>query len=409
VSGTLTTWQLLLSPAHAVLVAEAGAIDAADVAAIERVRTRHSASRELMHAALQLAIARRKLADKWPGRSGTLIADPPGAEMASSEAASRHKAARFAESLAPGAAVVDLCSGIGGDAIALREAGLAVTVVDNDPVRAWMAGQNARCPSLAADAAAEDLPPGPFHLDPARRTDDGSRRLWQIDDHQPGPSIWRRIIERRRSGAIKLGPGLDIAAACRVLPPGTAHEVEIISENGRLTQGVMWIGELARGCAGSRVATLLTDAGATSLRADYVAPDAPMEPPCGPLRRHLIETDPSIERAGLLALACRKDGRMTGIHPGLGLLTSDAPPHGPMYTSFEVLAHMPWIEKNVRAWLRAHGGGVVEVKTRGRAVDPDVLQKHLRGEGPTTYTLFVLRLGRTVEAFATRRGQAGSS
>lgn len=295
--------------------------------------------------------------------------------------------------------------------MALAGSGLRVTAVDIEPVRAWMAGFNAACAGVSADAADPNLPPDPFHLDPARRDEHaapGGHRLWQIDDHFPGPAVWRKVIERRHSGAIKLGPGLDIAAACRVLPPGTAHEVEIISERGRLTQAVVWIGALARGRAGSRVATLLDEHGVTSLRAEHVAspPDAPIDPPCGPLRRYLIEADASIERAGLLALACRNDGRMTGVHPGLGLLTSDAPAHGPMFTNFEVLAHMPWVEKNVRAWLREHRGGIVEVKTRGRAADPDALQKHLRGNGDITHTLFVFRTGRSIESVVTRRTES---
>lgn len=64
---------------------------------------------------------------------------------------------------------------------------------------------------------------------------------------------------------------------------------------------------------------------------------------------------------------------------------------------------MPWIEKRVRAWLREHRAGVVEVKTRGRAVDPDALQNRLRGGGDEPYVVFVLRLGRAIEAIIARR------
>lgn len=405
VAHTLADWQALLQPAHAALIADAAAIDAADVAALERVRVRHSAGRELMHAALQLAAARRKLELKWPGRGGEWIADPAGAEMATSEAAARHKSSRFARILGAGSAVVDLCCGIGADSVGLQDAGLAVTAVDSDPSRAWMAGRNAGCASLAADAADPSLPPGAFHLDPARRDGESTQRLWQIDDHRPGPSSWRMIIERRKDGAIKLGPGLDIAAACRVLPQDAPHEVEIISERGRLTQALLWIGRLAAGRTGARTATALSGGSATTLTA---APGEIKPEPIGPLRRYLIECDASIERTGLLGVVCARDGRATGVHAGLGLLTSDAPYLlGPamagMFTPFEVVARMPWIERNIRTWLHQHDGGLVEVKTRGRVVDPDVVQKHLRGDGSTRYAVFVLRLGRAIEAFITRR------
>lgn len=404
---TLADWQSLLQPAHATLLSDAAAVDPAEVAAVERIRIRHSASAALMHAALQLALARRKLELKWPGRGRNFIADPAAAEMATSALAAQHKSARFVAAFGPGAPVIDLCSGIGADARGLADAGLAVTVVDIDPVRAWMAGLNAASTSHAADAADPSLPAGPFHLDPARRDDSSgaTHRLWQIDDHRPGPAVWRAIIERRKDGAIKLGPGLDIAAACRVLPPGTPHEVELISEHGRLTQAVLWIGRLADRRMGARTATLLGRGHASTLTAEQrdLRPE-----PIGPLRRYLIECDPSIERAGLLGMACAKDGRATGLHAGLGLLTSDAPRLlGPataaMFMAFEIVAHMPWIERNVRTWLHQHHGGIVEIKTRGRVVDPDVVQKHLRGDGASPYTIFILRLGRAIESFITRR------
>ena len=91
------------------------------------------------------------------------------------------------------------------------------------------------------------------------------------------------------------------------------------------------------------------------------------------------------------------------IHPKLGLLSADEPIDSPWLTAFELQAHMPWREKRVRQWLRAHDAGLVEVKTRGRAVDPDPLQKRLRGRGNTSFTVFVLRWDRQRIAMIARR------
>jgi len=49
------------------------------------------------------------------------------------------------------------------------------------------------------------------------------------------------------------------------------------------------------------------------------------------------------------------------------------------------------------------GAGVVEVKTRGGAVDPDRAQRRLRGPGETPFTVFVLRWDRQIIAMVTRR------
>jgi len=400
----LSIWHELLRPDHAPLVAAASSIDPHDAASIDRLRKGRSP--EMVRAALMLTDARRNAAAKWPSETaGRLIADPQGVEMATSALAAAHKARRFVEVLGEGALVLDLCCGIGGDAMGLTAAGLKVLAIDKDDARSWMCAQNAGagCTRRACDVLDASLPDGPFHLDPSRRTESDTgevRRLFQIDDHWPGPSIWRTLIERHRDGAIKLGPGLDIEAVRRVLPPGVEHEIEIISERGRLTQAVLWVGRLARHARGARTATLLHNHNPpTSLRAEAGGCG---EPPGGPLRRYLIEADASIERAGLL-LAAAHQTTMTTLAPGLGLLTGEAPAPGPLFSNFAVVATMPWIEKNARAWLKDHDSGIVEIKTRGRAIDPDHLQTSLRGPGSTRYTLFILRIGRSLDAIITLR------
>ena len=54
-------------------------------------------------------------------------------------------------------------------------------------------------------------------------------------------------------------------------------------------------------------------------------------------------------------------------------------------------------------WLAERGAGIVTVRTRGAACDPDAWQKALRGRGETPWTVFVLRLGLRRMAYAVRR------
>jgi hypothetical protein len=65
---------------------------------------------------------------------------------------------------------------------------------------------------------------------------------------------------------------------------------------------------------------------------------------------------------------------------------------------------MPWRLSRVRECLASLDAGVVEVKTRGGAVEPDAAQRALRGPGQRGLTVFVLRFGRRVEAIVTERG-----
>ena len=90
-------------------------------------------------------------------------------------------------------------------------------------------------------------------------------------------------------------------------------------------------------------------------------------------------------------------------HPKLGLLTSDRVLLSPWLRGFEVLADLSWNLKRVRRWLREHGAGVVEVKTRGGAVDPDAVQPKLRGPGDAAYVVFILRWDRQLRATICRR------
>jgi hypothetical protein len=386
-------------PANAGLVQAASRTDPGDVAAVSRLR--RGASPALVNAALELGTARRKAATKFPPAvADRIIADPQSVEMASSSLVADHKAVRFREVFGQGARVLDLCCGMGGDAMALTRAGLNVLGVDRDPARAWMCGLNAPCEVRTADVLDPDLPDGPFHLDPSRREESAGRRVFDLSRHEPRPEVWRFLIAGRRNGAIKLGPGVDAEKLAAELPPGTPHELEFISERGRLTQAVAWIGSMALS-PGCHRATLVTGLATHSIAG------LPGEPPLGPLGRYLIETDASVERANLLSELCRTEV-LLALHPRLGLLTADRPCDSPMAASFEVLAHMPWNPKRVRAWLRDHDGGIVEVKTRAKTVDPDAVQMELRGEGATAYAVFVLRIGNDIQAIITRRAAARS-
>ncbi|HLP84792.1 MAG TPA: hypothetical protein VK157_10625 [Phycisphaerales bacterium] len=252
----LDAWQRLMSSECDALRAKATEIDAGDVAAVTRLRGKWDV--ELVHAALQLQKARNKLQPKFPDRWQTLLADPTGAEMATGLRVGMHKARRFASKL-PGANVVDLCCGIGGDAMCLRDAGINVVAVDSDATRAWMAENNAKCESHACDVLASEVPAGAFHIDPARRTSAGSagssaaKRVFDLELLSPPVSVIASVIRKRRDGAVKLQPGIDIAELAQHDVMG---EIEVISDEGRLVQAVVWCGALSNGDT-MRTATLV--------------------------------------------------------------------------------------------------------------------------------------------------------
>lgn len=403
-----------MSPECDALHERAAACDAYSTADVTALRKKWD--KELVHAALALAKARGKAAVKFGSAAARLVADPEGVEMATSHAAAAWKARRFA---AATGGVVDLCCGIGGDAMALRAAGLDVTCVDSDPVRAWMAGVNAACSSRCAAVETLLAEAGEvgamFHIDPARRVRSGSTsgRVWSLAEVLPGPEVLRAVVERWRDGAIKLAPGVSYA---ELAAAGLEGEVEVISERGGLTQAVLWTGRLSRG-DGLRSATLLrcaahAEPGAEDVATLTGAPDVPEAIPVWPTGqespRFVHEVDDSIERAELLTALCARTGAAM-LHPRLGLVASDSLLHDSFLKGFELLEMARWNEQRAAAVLKRLGAGSIEVKTRAKAVNPDEVQPALTKaacvKGGVPLVLFVLRFGSEARMLVARRVQ----
>jgi len=323
----------------------------------------------------------RKAVTKFAQMAATLVADVEGVEQASSHVVAAHKAQRFVGI----ERVHDLCCGIGGDAMSLVGVCDELVAVDHDALRAWMTRENADVTEWVVDVASID-PAGKYiHIDPARRRDAG--RVWQLDDYEPGLEVLTRIWRDAAGSATKLGPGVDLDH-----PSLTADaEVEFISENGRLVQAVLWTGTLARA---TRSATMLP--------VGVTVRGQPCELDVASLRSFVVEVDDALHRAQLVGQvdALSDAGRL---HAQMDLHTADEAVDSPWATCFEVVERMSWRPRHVEAWLREHDAGVVEVKTRGKAVNPDVVQVQMSGKGAKSYTLFVLRFGRQVDAIITRR------
>lgn len=345
---------------------------------------RRGADAQSVSTAVGLVLSRRRAAGRLIDAEKLLL-DDEALQQASSTTVAQHKARRFA---ACGASeVIDLCCGIGGDAMGLAPH-VQLSLVDQSASRVAMARFNVEqvsgrwCDAVAADVRRLNLRDRVFHLDPSRRS--GQRRLHDYADYQPGPEFIEQLLLRNADGAIKLGPGVEAG----VLPAG---EVEWISDCGVLVQAVLWTGRFAMA---ARRATVLP-AGAT------LAGEA-SEAGIGRVCRYLLAVDASVERAGLMGELSRELDALS-IHPKLGLLSTDRLVDSAFVTVFEHHATMPWRVGEVRRWLEAHGAGVVEVKTRGGAVEPDRVQRELRGRGEGRFTVFVLRYDQRLVAHITER------
>lgn len=378
----LDAWVALASAND--LIGFAASVDPQDVAAVERLRRDWPPA--MVSAALSLAQGRRKLRRKFPDsphRWDRLWSDREAAEQATSQRVAQWKARRFAERAQP---VADLCCGMGGDAMSLA-AVVDTLAVDRSELRAWMAGRNAGCPTVVADANELRLDRPLVHLDPARRDEGRGVRRWDPGAFSPTLDQCLAIAARCEGGAIKLGPGLDAASVM-----ASDVELEFISDEGQLAQAVLWTGGLAV-APGARRATILP-------RGESLV-GQPTRAPLGQEDRFgefLFVPDPALERAGLLgsiAAACGLAERS----PGLGILTGPAPSRSPWLTAYRILARPKPKEAEIRAALRDVGASGARVRTRGAAVDADRWTTALRVEGGTREVdVFLFRCGRRLEA-----------
>lgn len=338
---------------------------------------------------------RRRAVGKFGDRARRLFFTPDALEQATRAPVAAWRAARFAAGGAT--SVVDLGCGIGADALAFADAGLAVVAVERDPATAVLAEANLAghgrvvvgdAVELADDLLVEGTA---VFVDPARRTDRG--RTWRVGDVSP-PWAWATGLLAGRAGCLKAGPGIPAGD----IPAGLG--AVWVSERGDLVEAGLWAGQDGWP-PGSRTAVLLP--GPVELRID-----GRRQPRLGGIAGYLYEPDPAVIRAGGVGQAADAVGGWA-LAAGVAYLTSDQLVRTPLATAFAVERELPWDERAVRAWVREAGIGVLEIKVRGVDVDPAVLRRRLKPSGPAAATLIITPTARGARALVAQRVAAAVS
>ncbi|AZM48172.1 SAM-dependent methyltransferase [Streptomyces sp. WAC 06738] len=375
----------LLTPEGQALLAELREHDPADELALAtRLRRTHPA--ELVSAALGQARLRQRAAAKFGADAARMYFTPDGVEQATRTAVAAHRAARFA---ALGVdRVADLCCGIGGDAVALARAGIAVLAVDRDPAAAAAARANATALGVAGRVEVRCAEVGDVDIsgydavfvDPARRVR-GRGRVFDPEAYSPPLSWAVEVAGRVSHGALKVAPGIPHEAVPE------AAEAEWVSDAGDVKEAVLWFGAASGAVSPGRRRATLLPGGAT-----LVGRGLP-DPPPGPVGRYLYEPDGAVIRAHLVAeVAAQAGGRL--LDPTIAYVTSDDLVRTPYATAYEITDTLPFNVKKLRALLRERGVGSVTVKKRGSAVEPEELRRKLKLTGPAAVscTVFLTRV-----------------
>ncbi|MFG3346809.1 SAM-dependent methyltransferase [Streptomyces sp. NPDC048018] len=348
-----------------------------ELAVASRLRRDHPA--ELVSAALGQARLRQRAVAKFGAEDAyRMYFTPNGVEQSTRASVGAHRAARL-RALGVGS-VADLCSGIGGDAIALARAGISVLAVDRDPLTAAAARANATALGLAdlvevrcADVTEVDT--GPYDavfVDPARRG--GRGRIFDPEAYSP-PLSWAVEAARRAPhAALKIAPGIPHEAV-----PEEA-EAEWISDGGDVKEAVLWFGTEP----GARRATLLPGG------AGLVGRGLP-DPAVRPVGRYLYEPDGAVIRAHLVADVARDlDGGL--IDETIAYITADALTPTPFAAAYEITDVLPFNLKRLKALLREREVGTLTVKKRGSAVEPEEIRRRVKPKGPNAATVLLTRV-----------------
>ncbi|WP_152049417.1 class I SAM-dependent methyltransferase [Tautonia marina] len=348
-------------------------------------RWRKTVPAEIVSAALRLAEARRKGRAKFD-RADRMWLDPVGVEQATAEPVARHKAERFRGT----PLVVDLCCGIGGDAIALASVTDRVIGVDRDEGMARRAAWNAtvyevddRLSTVVADAMQFPIPDGArLHVDPDRRVEGSRRAAQMLSDYHPGPHALLDLTERARGGAIKLGPASDFDAHFY----GDRYEVELISLGGEAREATAWFGDLVT-CR--RRATRLPE-GCT-----WTDRDGPPGgfAPARSLDAWAFDPDPALLRSGLVE-SFAEAHNLGRINDATDFLTGPDRVDSPFLAAFEVLDEFPIDVKVLRRALLERNVGTLEIKVRGLEIRPETLRAQLRPKGTELATILLVGGGR---------------
>lgn len=332
----------------------------------------------LAKAALETVILRQQARAKF-SRAQAMFFEREALEQASGEAVSAYRAGRYA----PFNQILDVCCGLGGDALNLAALPSAtLTLLDRDPLRLALAEANLavygrHAHTRLADVALTPLPPATaLWFDPARRS--AGRRVFHLRDYQPPLTLLNAWQAHIPNIGVKLAPGVDAAELAGLVSP--PFEVEFISQAGDLKEAVLWLGDLAT--QPGRRATLVDSAGrAHTLTASVIPP-----PNARPPSAYLLEPDPAILRAGLVTALAEQLGAHQ-LDPAIAYLSTATRPHSPWVTAYAIEAVMPFNLKRLRAYLRERQVGELTVKKRGSPLEPEAVRAQLKLRGPNTATV----------------------
>ncbi|MDO4760539.1 MAG: SAM-dependent methyltransferase [Corynebacterium sp.] len=319
---------------------------------------------EFGRAAFELAKARsaHKLPDSW-------LMCHESMQQATPPAVAQVRARRIAR-LFPDALVHDVTCSIGTEAHACVEEKLNYYGSDLDRSRILMAQHNVPAPFHIADALQPAMRADIVIADPARRVK--GRRIFKPEDLLP-PLPDLISAHPQALLAIKCAPGIDFSEWDGL--------VSVVSTTTGVKEACLYSGALSEGHR--REAVMITNSGI-----DTVTDALPDDVGAGEPGKYILDPDGAVVRAGLVRHYAHREG-LWMLDERIAYLTGDEIPLG--RSGFEYIETVPM--KKLKAALKAHDAGTIEILVRGVDCDPDALRKKLALKGKTPMTVVLTRIG----------------
>ena len=340
-------------------------------------------------AALTQAKLRKRAVAKFGDFAQSMLFTEAGLEQASRLKVAALHAGRFRA--AGIKEVADLGCGIGAESMALAALEIKVRAFEIDEVTAAVATYNlAAFENVTVEQEnVEDLDLAQFEalfLDPARRDLTGpkkaeSQRHFDPANYSPNFDFCLAAARTKPTG-IKLGPGHDK----RQIPNDA--EAQWVSVEGDLVELGLWFGSLKRNNVARSALLLDTDGQHEITSSESDSPNAPL----GELGKYVYEPDNSLIRSRLISdFAAPLDLKI--ISPDIAYLTSDEKISSPWMRGFEVVDNLVFDRKQLKAYVKKNGIGILEIKKRGSDISPEELRRELSPKGEGAATLVVTRVG----------------
>ncbi len=332
---------------------------------------------------------RKRAVNKF-SRSSEMLFLPSALEMASGERISRYKAKRL-----PAGRVLDLCCGLGGDSLFNKAEKIFGVDLDWNSLQAFrhnhllygnrveaVQGDVTRICNATRSVKQIDI----VLIDPSRRAFQNTKaRKWTWDELSPGPLEIQKLLREYPNLVIKLGPGLEI-------PPWLWNsEIEYIGQDDQCLQAVVWSGKL--GEASLVRATELKGNGKTQEEHSIFASREEIQsislPQSEPLE-YIYEPVKCVIRSHLIG-PLAKALKLCQLDSQVAFLSGAWCQH-PLLKAYRVLEHFPWNMAQIHASLKQREIGILEIKKRALAWEPDEIRKKLKLKGRHSATLIGTRV-----------------